>query len=242
MRQACLALLMWLVTAGVSSAQESTTEFWPEVDLWWKVSPTWRLSLFVPISKNIETAYREGNIILQGDHAFGKTRWFRRRLLDENRSQTMKIMLVRGGYLGGASLGDGGEAYTERTVFTEWHVRTPVRGGILLQQRLRNDLRWLGDPADLSTRWRYRMQVEREHQVGRTSVVPFVNGEAFFDSRYETINRIRTSPGASVSWSPRLAVEGNLTYQYDSRSSTTHLLALNVILHVYFETGRARKR
>jgi hypothetical protein len=42
-----------------------------------------------------------------------------------------------------------------------------------------------------------------------------------------------------VAWSPRFALEGNITYQHDSRSSVTDLYALNVILHVYFEKGRA---
>jgi Protein of unknown function (DUF2490) len=240
-RRPCLALLIWLLTTAGSAAQDSTLEFWPEVDVWWRVSPAWRLSLFVPISQNIETAYREGNLILQGDYAWGRSHHLRRRrLLDENRAQNMKALLVRGGYLGGKSLGDNGDAYTERTAFTELHVRVPIKGGILLQQRLRNDLRWLGNPADFSQRWRYRTQVEKDYQAGRTSIVPYVNAEAYYDSRYDTVNRIRAISGASVSWSSRLAVEGNLTYQYDSRSSTTHLLALNLILHVFFETGGGR--
>ncbi len=240
-RRSCLCLLIWLVTAGAAAADPLQLEFWPEVDAWWRVSPAWRLSLFVPISKNIETAYREGNLILQGDHAFGRSRWFHRRLLDENRSQQMKPLLVRGGYLGGRSLGDQGEQYREHTMFTELHVRTPIKGGFLLQHRLRNDLRWLGEGAEQSYRLRYRLQVEKEYQAGRTSIVPYLNGEAYYDSRYQTVNRARVIPGASVSWSPRFAIEGNVTYQYDSRSSARQILALNTILHVYFETGRARQ-
>lgn len=231
---------VWLLAAGLARAGQPQLEFWPEVDAWWRVSPAWRLSLFVPISRNLETEYREGNLILQADYAFWTTRHPRgRRLLDENRAQQMRRLLLRAGYLGGKSLGDQGEAYTETTLFTELHVRTPVEGGILLQHRVRNDLRWLGDPAGRSTRWRYRVQAEKEYQAGKTSIVPYVNGEAYYDSRYDTVNRIRTIPGASVSWSPRLALEGNVTYQYDSRSSVTHLVALNVILHVFLESGRA---
>jgi hypothetical protein len=68
--------------------------------------------------------------------------------------------------------------------------------------------------------------------------VPYVNVEPYYDSRYDTVNRVRLIPGATVTWTPRIALEGNMTYQCDSRSSTKHLEALNVILHVYFETGR----
>jgi hypothetical protein len=52
------------------------------------------------------------------------------------------------------------------------------------------------------------------------------------------VNRIRLIPGASVSWTRYAAIEGNLTYQHDSKSSATHTVALNVILHVFLDTSR----
>jgi hypothetical protein len=228
----------WCLAGAVARAGEPTLEFWPEIDVWWRLSPAWRLSLFVPISENIESGYREGNLILQADCVWGVARKGKTRLFDEARAAQMRRYLVRGGYLGGSSLDDDGEAYTERTAFGELHARTPIKGGILLSQRLRTELRWLGKGSDLSNRWRYRLQAEKEFEAGRASIVPYANVEPYYDSRYDTVNRIRVIPGASVSWSRWWAAEGNVTYQYDSRSSTTHLLALNVILHVYFDTSR----
>ena len=147
--------------------------------------------------------------------------------------------MVRGGYLGGKSLDDQGEAYTERTAFSELHARSPLKGGFLMSSRLRADLRWLGeDDPEFSTRLRYRLMLEKEYRAGRTSIVPYVNVEPYYDSRYDTVNRVRVIPGASVSFTPRFAVETNVTYQYDSKSSTTHLLALNVILHLFFDASR----
>jgi hypothetical protein len=222
-------------------AGESSTEFWPEVDVWLRLTPSWRLSMFVPISKNIETHYREGNLILQGDYAFGKmNRRHTSRIMDENRAQQMKRFLVRSGYLGGKSLGDNGEAYTEHAMLVELHVRTPFKGGFLLTHRVRNDLRWLGDDHEFSSRLRYRLQVEKEYTAGRWSLVPYGNGESYYDSRYDTVNRIRTMAGTSVAWSPRFALEGNWTYQHDTRSSVTTINALNVVLHLYFETRYAK--
>lgn len=69
-----LALVLWLAAAACAAAADPAQEFWPELDVWWRLSPAWRVSLFVPISRNIETAYREGNFIPQVDHAFGRTR------------------------------------------------------------------------------------------------------------------------------------------------------------------------
>ena len=83
--------------------------------------------------------------------------------------------------------------------------------------------------------------MEKEYTAGRTSIVPYVNVEPYYDSRYETVNRVRLIGGGTVAWSPRFALETNITYQYDSRSSVTNLYALNIILHLYFETAGARE-
>jgi hypothetical protein len=239
LRPGCLAVVLWLAAAGTAVADDPTKEFWPEIDTWWRLSPAWRLSLFVPLSENLETHYREGNLIAQADYAWGQT-LRERRLVDEARARKMRIFMLRGGYLGGKSLDDQGEAYSEHTALVELHARIPVKGGLLLSQRLRTDLRWLGDDAEFSNRWRYRLQLEKEFTKGRSSVVPYANCEAFYDSRYDTVNRVRAIAGATVAWSQWVALEGNGTYQYDSHSSNTEVLALNVILHVFFDTSRAK--
>jgi hypothetical protein len=235
-----LTLVVWLGAAGAALAQESSTEFWPETDIWLRLSPAWRLSMYLPISKNIETNYREGNVVLQADYAFGTIKHLaKRRLLDESRAREMKRFLLRGGYLGGKSLGDEGQAYKENTAFFEFHVRTPLKRRVLLSHRLRTDLRWLGDSQEFSYRLRYRLMLEKEYTAGRASIVPYVNVEPYYDSRYETVNRVRLIGGGTVAWSPHFAIEANITYQYDSKSSVTNLYALNLILHLFFETAGA---
>jgi hypothetical protein len=241
LRLFCLALIIWLGATGAAIADEPSYEFWPEIDLWWRLSPAWRLSMFVPLSQNIETKYREGSLILQTDYAWGKpSRPYITRLVDENRAREMNAWMVRGGYLSGRSLGDRGQTYTENTMFLELHRRVPLVGDVLLSHRLRTDLRWLGEDPEFSYRWRYRLMAEKEFKVGQTSIVPYVSIEPYYDSRYATVNRVRLIGGVAGSWSPRYALEGNITYQNDSRSSVTNLYALNVILHLYFDTSRAK--
>jgi hypothetical protein len=154
-RQVLLALLVWLAATGGADADDASKELWPEIDLWLRLSPVWRLSLFLPIASNIETDYREGNIVLQADYAWGKPgRLYNGRLLDEGRAENMEAMLLRWGYLGGKSLSDDGQAYEEKALLAEWHLRVPLKGRVLLSHRVRTDLRWLGDDSDFSTRWR----------------------------------------------------------------------------------------
>lgn len=242
LRMVCLALMVLLGATGAAGQEGTSQEFWPEIDIWLRLSPAWRASLFAPISKNVETAYREGNLILQLDYAWGKPkRPFIRRMVDENRARTMKTFLVRGGYNHGQSLDDQGQAYKEDMAFFELHVRTPFKGKFLLSHRLRPEARWLGDAHEFSTRFRYRLMLEKEFEAGRTSIVPYVNGEFYYDSRYDSFNRVRLIGGATVGWLRWFALEANITYQHDSRSSVTNLYALNVILHLFFETAQARK-
>jgi len=89
-RTVCAAFLVWLLSAGARGADPPSTEFWPEIDTWLRVSNAWRLSVFVPIAENLDTHYREGNLILQTDYAWSESNRHRR-LVDEGRAQAMKI-------------------------------------------------------------------------------------------------------------------------------------------------------
>ena len=45
-----------------------------------------------------------------------------------------------------------------------------------------------------------------------------------------------------MSWGPRFVFEGNITYQYDTHYDTANLFALNLILHVFFETKHSKEK
>ncbi len=236
-------LMMSLSLTHTGIAQNSSFEFWPETDIWYRLTPSWRLSAFIPITKYNESKYRDLNIYLHADYAWGKPKHpFYARLMDDNRAQKMKGWMVRGGFMEGWSLGENAGEYTEDMLFAEIHKRVPLKGEILLSQRFRTDLRWVGNDATFSYRFRYRIMVEKEYTAGRSSIIPYVNAEPYWDSRYSTVNRIRLIGGATVAWGPRLAYEANITYQYDSHYDTTNLYAFNIILHVYFETARAKTK
>jgi hypothetical protein len=62
-----------------------------------------------------------------------------------------------------------------------------------------------------------------------------------YDSRYNSFNRVRAICGSTITWNQRFGLEGNITYQYDSKASTQNLLAINAILHLYFESKKVKK-
>jgi hypothetical protein len=222
-------------------AQETSTEFWPETDIWYRLNHSWRLSAFIPITKYNESKDRDLNIYLQADYAWGKTKHLLfRRMMDDNKVQQIKAWMVRGGFMEGWSLGESAGEYTEDMLFGEIHSRTPLKGDVLLSQRIRIDLRWVGQDPSFSYRFRYRIMAEKEFKAGHSSIVPYLNAEPYWDSRYETFSRVRVIGGATIAWGTRFAYEGNVTYQYDEHYNTSNLYALNVILHIFFETRRVR--
>jgi hypothetical protein len=241
MRTIFIGLLISLGAATTSNAQNSSLEFWPETDIWYRLSPSWRLSAFIPITKYNESKYRDLNIYLQADYTWGKTKHLlKRRLMDENRIQVMKAWLVRGGFMEGWSLGENESSYTEDMLFAEIHRRIPIKGGFLLSHRIRTDLRWVGEDPDFSYRLRYRVMFEKDFTAGKSSIVPYINVEPYWDSRYLAFSRVRLIAGATASRGPCFAFEGNITYQYDEHYDTSNLYALNLILHVFFETKKVR--
>lgn len=232
-----------LGTINSGKSQNSSIEFWPEIDIWYRLNDSWRLSVLTPLTKYNESKYRDINIYFQADYAWGKTKYtFYRKLMDDNREQNIKAFLVRGGYMKGWSLGENAGAYSEDMVFAEIHKRIPLKGSLLLSQRIRVDTRWLGDDSDFSYRIRYRAMIEKEYELKKMSIIPYFNVEPYWDSRYSRIVKTRLIAGATVLQDSRLAIEGNLTYQYDEKYDTPNLYALNLILHVFLESRKSKPK
>lgn len=232
--------LIHLISFFNAGGQGTSFEFWPEVDMWYKITPGLRLSSFVSATRYFENDTRDLNISFQADHSFGNSKRFLfSRLLDQNRAEPLKVWLVRGGYMYGWSF-DVNNNYTEDMLFAELHRRFLLKHNILFSQRLRMDNRWIGEVPVYSYRFRYRILFEREFFTGKKSVIPFVSAEPYWDSRNNGINRLKVVGGATLSWKSRFAFEGNVTYQYFSDASVTNVLALNAILHLYFETAAVR--
>ena len=239
-KQAFAVLLFMMFSGQTVTAQGTNFEFWPEIDVWYKLTPGFRVSSFASVTRYFENDTRDLNLTLMADHSFGNPKRFLfSRLLDQNRAEPLKVWLVRGGYIYGWSF-DVNNNYTEDMLFAELHRRFLLKHNILFSQRLRMDNRWLGDDPVYSYRFRYRILFEREFFTGKKSVIPFVSAEPYWDSRDQKINRLKVVGGATLSWKPRFAFEGNITYQYFTNSSTNNILAFNAILHLYFETATVR--
>jgi hypothetical protein len=179
-------------------AENTSKEFWPEVDLWWRTSPDWRLATFFALTKNVETNYREGDILIQGEYSWGESnKTVFMRLVDVAEAEKVKPMMARLGYLKGRGLEEeeSGETFSENSAYGEFYFRVPLKEVAFFTQRLRSDLRWLGPEDEYSYRLRYRLMIEREIISNEISYVPYFNLEPYYDSQYVAIKMLRNSIG-----------------------------------------------
>ena len=226
-------------TITICNGQNASFELWPETDIWYRLNSSWRLSTFIPITKYNENDSRDLNIYLHVDYGWGDGKYaIFRRLMDQEKGQKMNVWMVRAGVMKGWSIGKYAGDYAEDMVFAEVHKRFPLPRNILLSHRFRTDTRWLGEDNIFSYRLRYRVMVEKEFKSGKSSIVPYINIEPYWDSRYDKIVKTRFIGGATTTWRDRYAIEGNLTYQYDETYTTENLYALNVIFHIFLEKSK----
>jgi hypothetical protein len=232
--------MLFFMSINSLQAQNSSSEFWPETDIWYRFNHSWRLSTFIPLALYNNDDPTDMNVYLQADYAFGTSKRFVfAKLVNENRAQLMKTWLARAGVMHGWSIEEGGN-YQEDLIYSEIHNRLPIGNKVLHSFRLRHEMRWLGEDNVFSYRIRCRMMLEKEFTHGKLSMTPYFNVEPYYDSRYSTINRVRLIGGTTLSTGPRLALEGNLTYQYDEHYYTPNMYAVNVILHVFLESKHAK--
>ena len=111
----------------------------------------------------------------------------------------------------------GTEPYREHRLVAEVNERPKWGSRAELMNRTRFELRWI----DAVPSWRLRerilagRKVELKHQIVLT---PYGTFEASFDSRYNTINRLRMSIGAATRFNSRYMLDTYFARQLDTRS------------------------
>jgi len=229
-----LVLFFLVLSTKAARAQQPTTrnEFWPEIDVHINLKPKLRLYLLGTVSKSVE------------DGELFNAKAFESQIGVHVDYIPNDHLILRTGYRFGTSVGETSEPFKEHRLLTEQTLRKLLPNELLLSDRNREDFRFVN--GDFSFRYRNRVTLEREFHLlkGRT-VTPYVSGEIFYDTRYQTWNRNRLAVGAQISLRrgpirklllPKRQVILDLYYmrQNDSRSDTAHVNAIGVSLAFHF--------
>jgi hypothetical protein len=224
-------------SAGVQSdtAQSGDPwEFWPELNLFKAVNPTTRFYLVAAYARGKESDVRTLDLAGYFDVTIGpRLQPARlRRTRQKEDWQTKKYFWARIGYDHIFKAESGTTTTPEHRGIVAVHGRHYFPGGILVEARTRADLRWLD--SGYSTRYRFRIEVNRDFTVRGRAITPYVQAENFYDTRYDDWARQLYQAGAELTVTRRFRVEPSVARQVDRFPSRAGLYAFALAARWYY--------
>jgi hypothetical protein len=221
-----------LVGARSAAAQASpgTVDgvFWPELDLYYRVSTHVRLygiaTYTIGPSPVVDNAQYGANVDLFAKH----TLLFKHRPAEDalafDRSQPV---MLRVGYRYSTDLGTSDPTTQDRLLFELTGRLT--RGAFTIAERNGFDLRWTD--GDYSTRYRNRVWLEAVVTLGKYQPVPYADAEWFYSIQDDEWTKVRYEAGVHLPVVDRLAVEPYASWEdYWDGSPDQRGLGLNLVL------------
>ena len=213
---------------SIDSFSQTSYEFWPEVNGFIQLNDRFRVYLVSAYAKgkesDIETLDLAANIDISLKPIFGRD--YRKK--DWQRS---RYLWVRLGYDYVSKQVSGEKSTPEYRGMINIYAKAHLPVDIWVESRMRADLRWIGD--EYSTRYRLRLETTREFTVLNHSVVPYLNCELFYDTRYSDWSRLLIMAGSEFTFSKNFRFELYLAPQLDYYPSRTNLLALGAVAKIY---------
>ena len=211
-----------------ATAGDYAREYVPEFDAFVKLSDKTRLFLLADVTNNQTLDKSEGEV---GAHLDFTLKPALRPHLNEADWARDRYLWMRVGYVVLASPDNRGSGPEERRGILELTGRVPLPNDIWLVNRGRVDLRELG--REPSQRYRLRAGLERETIVGGVVTVPYAQAEAFYDTRYDTWNRMLYQFGAEIELTKQWRIEPYYARQNDTRSATAHVDRIGLALKYF---------
>jgi len=189
LRTVLRTLALALVLAAPAAAQEVTTQFWPEVDTFVRLSEDMRI--YVPLSRTREgtdDSDQDGTVGIYLDYytlPIAKLH-----LVGPANAPRTHRLLLRAGY--GYTAGSDGQPATN-TLTAEATGRLSLPWDLLVSDRNRFDLNFTGGEFD--PRYRNRLRIERNVDLGKPTLTPYVYGEFFYSFDEGDWIKIRATAG-----------------------------------------------
>jgi len=203
--------------AGSAAAAETTEEFWPELQAWWRLNPSTQL-LFNPAPTRSKDS-DERTAVDWGVY------------LDYRIPQDP--ISYRIGYVYSVSNPETPQSRTtENRIVMDFNYRWKIGGAGLLTDRTRLDLR--DKEGSTSQRLRNRVQYEYESKLGELGFVPYSSFELYYDTRYDAIARYKFELGATFIFSPEVELTPYYGRQTDTHPQRQYVNALGLMLALRF--------
>jgi hypothetical protein len=207
---------MGLVLLAGAVRAETSSEFWPELDTWIRLNDSTRL-LFVTESTRDHDSGDRVNEDMQGyvDYRYSPRISFRAGYEYANTPPATP---------------DEGHSIERRWVL-DFNYNWKLDEATKLTNRVRTDLRDIA--GNSSYRIRDRLKLEHETRLGKQSVTPYGDIEAFYDSRYDGVSRYKLEVGATTPLSNDIEVDLYLGRQRDTEPSDKYVNGVGITLTLY---------
>jgi len=228
-RRSAIVLAALIIVSPGSPAQAQTTQVWPEISVFSRLSDRMRFYFLATTVKESQES-TEGEFGPNVDFYLRRFRE-RKRLagirLDESKN---RFLLLRAGY---RYLDSFSADPDEHRLVLEATARYPLKGGVLVSNRGRVDARFID--GEYSWRFRSRLSVEKELSIGAVRLNPYARGELFYDSRFDAWSRTEWIGGAAFPLNRRVELESYFNYQHDTGGDhNRQLRAIGTVLNLYF--------
>ena len=220
----CAALL----ASGAVRAADSE-EFWPELSAYYRLNPQARLFLDGSWTKGKESDVYSGETGLYADITLKALQGKSLLNLDWQRDQTI---WMRAGYDRIFDATGGTRSHAEDRGVLAIYAKATLPGAVVLESRLRADLRWIG--GDYSTRYRFRVEANRDYTVLDHTLTPYLNVECLYDTRYDGWARTLYQGGSEFTVTSHFRFELYLARQADRLPTSSTLNAAGVVAKWYY--------
>lgn len=222
-------LVLGSALSGQAAAADDS-EFWPELSAFVAMTPQTRLHLDASYARDKESTFHSLDASAFLDVSLAPL--LRKELRTED-WQRSRFLWTRVGYTRVFKSSDGGPtSVAEDRLSAALYAKGEFPGAVWIEGRARVDLRWLG--GDFSSRERFRLEANREFTVLDHSVVPYMQVEAFYDTRYHAWARMLYQPGVEVTLDPHFRIELYVARQVDRQPTHQSLDALGVVAKWYY--------
>jgi hypothetical protein len=227
----CLLFSLIFIAALLqpARAEDHHSELVPELNVFIKLNKQVRLYLLGDITQGLSPSFTDGEF---GAHLDFTLKPILRRTLRSGNWERERYLWVRAGYVGSTDVDDRDDGSTTHMMLLEMTGRFELPWEVWLVNRARVDFRDID--GERSQRYRLRVGIEREFTVCRVVMVPYVQAETFYDSRFDTFNRQLYQAGVEIELNKHWRIEPYVARQNDSRSPSGNLNRIGLVLKSYF--------
>ncbi|MCI0616652.1 DUF2490 domain-containing protein, partial [bacterium] len=173
-----ILLLLWIaVLCPNFTWAQTTSEVWPELNVYSKLNEQFRLRLAAGITRSQEFENKT-DVFLEVDLDIGIKKAFNRKAIFRDVERN-KLLTLRVGYAYVPSFAEEGS--NENRAILEVTNRFVVPGDLHLNDRNRLDFRWID--GENSIRYRNRLKLEREFSVRNFHFNTYAHTEFYYDTR-----------------------------------------------------------